>query len=379
MHGAHARAQRPQGLRVGRRCGGAAGVVERAVAAALGQRHHDLLEARVPCPLADPVDRRLDLPRPRHRARERVGRREAQVVLAVRRPDHRVRAGRVGPEVRDQRAELVRHAPPRRVRDVEGRRPGLDDLAQHPVQEPRLGPSGVLGRELDVVAAQGLEVLDGADGVLDDLVLAHPQLVLHVDLGGRDEGVHARTLRSFHGVPRDLEVSGPRAREAADDGDIPRLVDGAADVQGNSFHGLEVVRGGDGEACLDYVNAELGELVVDRVGGWWSFLFFFPEVEKGQRKTKNSPPALVVLLIARFSSFLRLSLSLSQSNSPVSRCPASPWMSAWPRGSALRPAGSCRRCGRSWGRRCGRGRTRGEGGLWRRPAAIVRTTTPRQR
>lgn len=40
-------------------------------------------------------------------------------------------------------------------------------------------------------------------------------------------------------------------------------------------------------------------------------MFFFPEVEKGQRKTKNSPPALVVLLIARFSSFLRLSLSLN--------------------------------------------------------------------
>ena len=47
------------------------------------QGHHDLLEGGVAGPLAEPVDRDLDLPRAGLDGRQRVGRGEAQVVVAV--------------------------------------------------------------------------------------------------------------------------------------------------------------------------------------------------------------------------------------------------------------------------------------------------------
>ena len=63
------------------------------------QRHHALLERRVPRALADAVERHLDLPRALLHRGERVGGGEAEVVVAVRRP-HDLLAARLG--VRDQ-------------------------------------------------------------------------------------------------------------------------------------------------------------------------------------------------------------------------------------------------------------------------------------
>jgi len=103
-------------------------------------------------------------------------------------------------------------------------------------------------------------VFDGTNGSLDDLILGHAELVLHVDFGCRDESVDARPLRSFHRVPRDLQVARASAGEAADDGDVAVVVDGVPDVEGDSTDGLEVIGGRDGEPCLDDVDAELGEL-----------------------------------------------------------------------------------------------------------------------
>ena len=51
------------------------------------QRHHDLLERGVAGPLAETVDRALDLPGAGRHAGQRVGDREPEVVVAVRRDD----------------------------------------------------------------------------------------------------------------------------------------------------------------------------------------------------------------------------------------------------------------------------------------------------
>ena len=73
--------------------------------------------------------------------------------------------------------------------------------------------------------------------------------------------MNARADRAFHCVPGDLQVALASPREAADDRDVTRLVDVAADVEGNGPDGLEVVGGGYRETRLDDVDAELGELV----------------------------------------------------------------------------------------------------------------------
>ena len=49
-------------------------------------------------------------------------------------------------------------------------------------------------------------------------------------------------------------------REATDDRKVPIGIDSIANLLGNGLHGLEIAVGGGGEASLDYVNIELGEL-----------------------------------------------------------------------------------------------------------------------
>ena len=67
------------------------------------QRHHHLFQRGVAGPLADAVDRHLDLPRAVLDRGQRVGRRQPQVVVAVRRDDHVLRARHVLPDAADQR------------------------------------------------------------------------------------------------------------------------------------------------------------------------------------------------------------------------------------------------------------------------------------
>ena len=83
-------------------------------------------------------------------------------------------------------------------------------------------PAGILRTELDVLAAQVPQVGDGFHRRSHHLVLRHPQLVLHVDLGRREEGVHPRPLRAIDRIPGHLRrtadwVSDPQAHTSSSD------------------------------------------------------------------------------------------------------------------------------------------------------------------
>ena len=64
-------------------------------------------------------------------------------------------------------------------------------------------------------------------------------------------------LDSFPGSPNIFLIA---PREATDDRNVPIGIDSIANLLGNGLHGLEIVVGGSGEAGLNYVDAELGEL-----------------------------------------------------------------------------------------------------------------------
>ena len=94
----------------------------------------------------------------------------------------------------------------------------------------------------------------GAGQALD--VLARGlQLVLDVDVRGRDEGVDARALGVAHRLPGAVDVGGVGTRQAGDHGSM--------DLAGDRLHGLEVAGRGDREARLDDVDAQARELVGD--------------------------------------------------------------------------------------------------------------------
>ena len=122
-------------------------------------------------------------------------------------------------------------------------------------------PSSILRAEFDIRASQAAGVRHHLPGNGHHLLGRLPELVLHVDLAGGDEGVNPRAARVPDGFPRGVDVLPVAPREAADDGHVTVLPEGRVpDLDGDGAHGVEVVGGGGREAGLDDVDAEAGEL-----------------------------------------------------------------------------------------------------------------------
>ena len=167
-------------------------------------------------------------------------------------------------ELGEDEAVLLGHGVADGVGDVDGRRAGVDDGGGDVDEVVDLGAAAVLGGELDVVdVAAGL--LDALDGDAGDLVEGLLELVLAVDGRGGAEGVDAGAVGVLHGFAGAVDVPRHAAGEAGDDGVRELFADG--------LDGLEVALGGDGEAGLDDVDAEGGELPGD--------LDLLPHVERG--------------------------------------------------------------------------------------------------
>lgn len=85
-----------------------------------------------------------------------------------------------------------------------------------------------------------------------------------MDPTGGDEGMYPRPLGVADGFPSGPDVLLVAPGEAANDGHVAIVgVEGVTDLEGDDLDGLEVVLGGGGEAGLDDVDAELGELAGD--------------------------------------------------------------------------------------------------------------------
>ena len=236
---------------LGRHAGGELGELRRP----RPEGHDDLLERRVAGALAEAVDRDLDLARPGLDGGERVGRGEAEVVVAVD-GDRRVPPDEVD-DAADEGPELGRDRVADGVGDVDRGGPGADDRLVDLEEELGVGPGGVLGRELDLgVAAELLAaVADPADGLGEGLLAGQLELVLEVDVGGRDEDVEVGALGDLDRLDRLLGVAVAAAGEGGDRDALGLL--------GDPVDGLPVARRGGREAGLDDVHLEADELAGD--------------------------------------------------------------------------------------------------------------------
>ena len=232
--------------------------VEFAVAA---QRHHHLFERGVARPFADAVDRYLGLSGAVENGAQRVGRRHAQIVVAVGGDDRTVDVGDVFDQIADLRSVLLRQAVARRVGDVDHRGAGRNGRFDHAGEVFGFGPAGVFGVELHVFDI-AFGVFYRVDSRFEYLFGRRTQFV--VDVLGRDAdtGVDPLVPGQPQGVGRYVDVLAYGARERAD----RRLGDGLRNFE----HGVEVSWAGDRESRLDDVHAEafqqLGDLdLFDRV------------------------------------------------------------------------------------------------------------------
>ena len=135
-----------------------------------------------------------------------------------------------------------------RVGNVHCRGSGGNRLLDHLAQEIGLRPNGVFRREFDVgTVADG--PLHTGNRPLDDVVLAHLQLVFAVDGAGGQEDVDARLFGMAKRFPGPVDIGVAAAGQTADH----RAVDPFC----NLAHSLEVARRRDGEPGLDHIDAQL--------------------------------------------------------------------------------------------------------------------------
>ncbi|KAG5457132.1 MAG: hypothetical protein BJ554DRAFT_2932, partial [Olpidium bornovanus] len=297
---------------------GADGVVDGERCRGCVHGHDHLFEGCVAGTFADAVYRHFDLPRTVHDAGQGVRSGEAEIIMAVRRPNRlsnvrafstRLVASRgVLDQVLDHPAVLVRHVVPDGVGDVQRRGASAYDLREDLAQEVAVGPAGVLGRKLHVGAQRSGEA-HGRGGAVDALVAGDAQLVLEVNVGRGQEGVDAVARGGFDSVEGAADVRLGGAGESRDDlgagcfsfwvrlgtekknskaGRPPgrdkhtadargeggkwrrshhRLTDGLPAVHeraalcGDARDGLKVPLAGDGEAGFTDVDAEARELL----------------------------------------------------------------------------------------------------------------------
>ena len=211
------------------------------------RRHDDLLERGVARALPDAVDGALHLAHPGPHRGQRVGHRQAEVVVAVRAEDDAPGAAHPAAHLGEELLDLLRRAVADRVGQVDGGRPGGDGGLDDPAQEADVAAGRVLGRELHVV-----RVAPGPGHAVGDrlqaVVPADPQLALQVQVGGGDEGVDAGALRRAERLAGPLDVGGVAAREGGDHR--------APDLPRDQLHRVRVVVGRDREARLDDVGAQ---------------------------------------------------------------------------------------------------------------------------
>jgi hypothetical protein len=218
------------------------------------EQHHDLLQRGVAGALADAVDRALHLPGTGGQAGERVGDRQPEIVVAVD-GQHDVaqirdRLVQTGQEI----GVLQRHRVANRVGDVDRRRALVDRGLAHLGGEFELGAGRVHRRELDVIDVL-LGVRDGGAGLPEHVLARALELVLDVDVRGRDEYVDPRPGGIADGVPGGVDVADVRAGQSRDHR--------AFDRAGDRLYGLEVTGRGDGKAGLDHVDPEPRQLLGD--------------------------------------------------------------------------------------------------------------------
>ena len=214
-------------------------------------RHHDLLECGVAGAFPDAVDRALHLAGAGLDGGERVGDREAQVVVTMGAEHHLIAVRHAATHRAEHRAVFGGQRVAHGIGQVDRPGPRRDRGLDHAAQEVQVGARGVLGRELDVVGvAPG--ATDRRLGASEAVGAADLKLVLEVEVRRGDEDVHPRSRGRPQRLPGEIDVAvvAPRQRRHR----------GPSHGFGHAADGLLIALGRAREPGFDDVHAQGVEL-----------------------------------------------------------------------------------------------------------------------
>ena len=208
-------------------------------------RHHHFLQRGIAGPLAQTIDGAFHLARAIHHRGQRVGRGQAEIVVAMHREHGLVRIGNALAQVVNQGAELGGDVVAHGIGNVHRGRPGLDHRLQHPAQETQIRTPGILRRELHVVGILA-RLFHRTHRLFQHLLRAHAQLALHMNRRGGDEGVNAPGVGRPERLAGAFDVLVQRPRQTADGAVLDRL--------GHGPDRLEVTGTGNRKTGLDDIH-----------------------------------------------------------------------------------------------------------------------------
>lgn len=213
--------------------------------------HHDLFERRVAGAFAETIDGTFDLPGAVADAGDGIGCGQTEIVMAMAGDDGFIDVGHFVLQPGDLFAVLVGKAVARGIGDVHNSRSSCNYRFNNPSKVIIVSATSVFSVELYVVD-QVSGPFDGPGGALQYLLMRRIELALNVRVAGSDAGVDAGATCGFQSGGSRFNVLLDGAAQTTD-GSIP-------DDTCYLFHGMEIARTGDREACFYDIDAKRLEL-----------------------------------------------------------------------------------------------------------------------
>lgn len=176
------------------------------------QRHGDFFQRAIARALTDAIDGAFHLARTAFDGRQRVGHRQAQIVVAVRAEDDLVGTFHAGDQAREHATDFFRRGEADRVGQIDRGGAGGDRHAGDLGQEIFFGAGCILGRKFHIVdiAARQRHV---SVHRFQHLLAAHAQLVLAVQRAGGQEHMQARVCGCLQRLGRGFDIGLQAARQ----------------------------------------------------------------------------------------------------------------------------------------------------------------------
>ena len=222
------------------------------------QCHHQFFKGCVASPFANAIDGAFELASAAFHGLEKVGNSQAQVIVTMHRQHRFIDVGHVLIDAGNQSTKFRRGGVSDRIGDIDGAGTCCNRGLDHLVQELRIAATRVFTRELHVIherAGIGHHLRHNRQHLFACLA----QLVLEVDVAGGNKRVNPSPWRWSHGVCTGFDVGTRGPGQATNNGAVF-----ATNLLSNALHRSEITRACKGEASLDHIHAETGQLLRDR-------------------------------------------------------------------------------------------------------------------
>src|ERR1051326_1335673 len=180
------------------------------------QHHRDLFQRRVTRALPDSIDGALHLACAGVDGGDGVCHGQTKIVMAVDGDGHVLDALYSLPDCTDYRRELVRDGVADRVRDVDGRRAGIDGGLHELAEKIKIGAGGVFRRELYVMAER-FGVSHSAVYLFQRLIARNFQLACQVQIRAGEKHMDSWATGASQRSPRPANIGFAGASQPGDD------------------------------------------------------------------------------------------------------------------------------------------------------------------